>query len=241
MAVEPPVATATEAVAEVIAGTPHDAARRWLGRAMVVAALAFAADFALVVSAAPLPSFDLPLAHAVQSTSWGPLEPLMQLTNWTSGGFQFVMGVVIIGVLFAYERRAGWLMLLGSGGSVIDRILKISVARHRPTADLVTILNPAEGFSFPSGHAVFYTWTALMLAVALAPRRGKVGRAVIWTAAGVVVFAACLGRVWAGVHWPSDVIGGFLLAIAWSCFILWLPERLLPTPVLRRPAFRRGH
>jgi undecaprenyl-diphosphatase len=111
--------------------------------------------------------------------------------------------------------------------------VKVSVARHRPTADLVTILNPSSGYSYPSGHALFFTWLAFMLAVAIAPHVSPRWRVVTWVAASVVVVLACIGRIWAGAHWPTDVIGGFLLGIGWSAFILWLPERWLPTPSSR--------
>ena len=49
----------------------------------------------------------------------------------------------------------------------------------------------------------------------------------------VVIVLTCIARVWAGAHWPSDVIGGVLLGIGWSAFVLWLPERWLPSPTFR--------
>jgi undecaprenyl-diphosphatase len=81
-----------------------------------------------------------------------------------------------------------------------------------------------------------------MLAVSLAPRVRPARRPWIWVAAGFVVFIACVGRVWGGAHWPSDVIGGFLLGIAWCAFVLWLPERWLPAPSWSwvRARFRRS-
>ena len=108
--------------------------------------------------------------------------------------------------------------------------MKASVARHRPTADLVTILTPSSGYSYPSGHAVFFTWLAFMLAAAVAPRLHPWLRVVAWALAGCLILIACTGRVWIGVHWPSDVLGGFLLGLGWSAFVLWLPERFLPEP-----------
>jgi len=152
-------------------------------------------------------------------------------------------GAIAIIALFIYERRAGWLMLIGSVSSLIDNIIKLIVTRDRPcssvdaascsTLDLVHILTPASGYSYPSGHAVFFTWLSFMIAFALAPRVKPEFRPFLWIGAAMVIFLACLARVWAGDHWPSDVLGGFLLGIGWSAFVLWLPERWLPSPTFK--------
>jgi len=51
--------------------------------------------------------------------------------------------------------------------------------------------------------------------------------------ATTVIVLTCIARVWAGDHWPSDVIGGVLLGAGWSALVLWLPERWLPSPSFR--------
>jgi undecaprenyl-diphosphatase len=132
--------------------------------------------------------------------------------------------------MFFVERRAGWLLAIGSISSLLDNIIKLVISRQRPPADLVHILSPTTGFSYPSGHAVFFTWLSFMLAFSLAPRVNPRLRPILWIAAVVVILLTCLARVWAGDHWPSDVIGGVLLGIGWSAFVLWLPERWLPSP-----------
>ena len=218
------------AAEEVLAGQPRAAGRRWLGWISLLAFLGFAVDTYLVVAGALLQGFDIPISVTVQSINWGPIANVMQLTNASGGWGQVLLGVAAVVGLFALERRAGMLMALGCLGSVIDSVLKTSISRHRPSADLVHILDPSTGFSYPSGHAVFYTWLAFMLAVALAPRLRPAWRAVLWAAAVLLIVVACVGRVWAGAHWPSDVIGGFLLGMGWSAFVLWLPERWLPAP-----------
>jgi len=154
------------------------------------------------------------------------------------------VGVAAVVGMFIYERRAGMLMALGAGASVLDSVLKVSIARHRPTTDVVAVLHNSAGYSYPSGHAVFFTWVAFMLAVAFVPHVRPSRRVLIWVAAGALIFIVCLGRVWAGAHWPSDVIGGFLFALAWSAFVLAVPERWLPAPGRRwfswiRPAGKR--
>jgi membrane-associated phospholipid phosphatase len=232
-AVESAVQDGTQAAQEVLAGQPGRAARRWLGLLALTAFLLFAILTIVVAGGVIRSGFDLPVERAVQHVPWGPLTYWMTLTNVTGGLIQDLFGVAVVIALFIWDRRAGWLMALGAVGSALDQLVKVSVARHRPTADLVTILNPSSGYSYPSGHALFFTWLAFMLAIAISPHVGRRWRAVVWTFAGLVILLACIGRIWAGAHWPTDVIGGFLLGLGWSAFILWLPERWLPTPSRR--------
>jgi len=197
-----------------------------------VALALFLADTYLVLNFLPLP-FDRPIALAVQTFNWGPLAWVMELTNASSGVGQYALGAVAVIAMLAWERRAGFLLALGAVASVLDSILKVSIQRRRPTADLVKILDPSPGYSYPSGHAVFFTWLCFMVAAAVAPRVSPRSRMAVWGVAAGIVFLACTGRVWGGAHWPSDVVGGFLLGLAWSAFVLWLPERWLPSPSRR--------
>jgi undecaprenyl-diphosphatase len=228
------------AAREVIAGEPGRAAGRWLGLVSLTAVVLFVINTWLVLSGSTLLGFDIPLTRVVQAFPWGPFAYWMNLTNVTGGLLQDAVGVVVVILLYLYDRRAGWLMALGAIGSLVDAIVKVSIQRRRPTADLVSILNPANGYSYPSGHAVFFTWLYFMLAVSISPHLRPRWRAVLWGAAGVLIFLACTGRVWAGAHWPSDVIGGFLLGLAWCAFVLWIPERWLPSPSWSPAPWRRA-
>lgn len=219
-----------DAVEEILAGEPGPAARRWLAPLAALAVVLFALNTAFVLSGHSRASFDLPVERAVQGAPWGPLTYWMTLTNVTGGVVQDVFAAAVVVALFLWDRRAGYLMALGTIGSLIDQVIKVSIQRHRPPADLVTILNPSSGYSYPSGHAVYFTWLSFMLAASLAPRVRPRWRKVLWGGAGLVIFLACAGRVWAGAHWPTDVIGGFLLGLGWSAFVLWVPERWLPAP-----------
>jgi membrane-associated phospholipid phosphatase len=218
-----------EAAKEILAGQPAANARAWLGPLTLVMAVLFAIDTYVVAMPKLLP-FDLPVAIFVQSFPWGPLVYAFDLLNAVGGWVQVLVGAAAVVLVFVWERRAGWLMTLGAISSLLDNLIKIATARHRPTADLVHILTPAPGYSYPSGHAVFFTWMSFMLALAVAPRMRPRYRWVPWTAAAVVIVIACVARIWAGAHWPSDVLGGFLLGLGWSAFVMWLPERWLPAP-----------
>jgi undecaprenyl-diphosphatase len=100
----------------------------------------------------------------------------------------------------------------------------VKVAVHRPRPGLLPHLTTATGDSFPSGHtagsAAVYGTIALVVTGSLGPRpRG-------WTIAGVVGFVAAVAasRVLLGVHYPTDVLGGAALGIAWAA----LAVRLTP-------------
>jgi membrane-associated phospholipid phosphatase len=224
-----PLAEPKQAVAEVIAGRPGPTARRWLGPTALVVFVLFAIDTFLVGPNHPLPG-DLGITTFIQQLNWGPVVYPMELINASAGIWQVLIGAVAVVALFIYERRAGWLMLIGSISSLLDNIIKLVISRQRPPADLVHILSPTTGFSYPSGHAVFFTWMSFMIAVSIAPKIRPSYRPVLWIVAAVVIVLTCIARVWAGAHWPSDVIGGVLLGVGWSAFVLWLPERWLPSP-----------
>ena len=217
---------------EILAGELGQAARRWLGPVCLIAFGLFLIDTYLVINHLPLP-VDEPIERAVQGFNWGPLAWVMTLTNASSGVGQYALGAIAVVALLVWDRRAGFLLALGTVASVLDSVLKISIQRHRPTADLVKILDPSQGYSYPSGHAVFFTWLCFMLAAAISPRVRPRWRLGVWGVAAAVIFLACTGRVWGGAHWPSDVVGGFLLGLTWSAFVLWLPERWLPSPSRR--------
>jgi undecaprenyl-diphosphatase len=227
-----PLAEPKQAAAEVLAGRPGPTARRWLGPTALVVFILFAIDTYLVLQNQVLP-FDVPIARFVQQLNWGPVVYPMDLINASAGIWQVLIGAVAVVALFILERRAGWLMLIGSISSLLDNIIKLVISRQRPPADLVHILSPTTGYSYPSGHAVFFTWMSFMIAVALAPKIRPAYRPVLWMLAVLVTFLTCIARVWAGAHWPSDVIGGVLLGIGWSAFVLWLPERWLPSPTFK--------
>jgi undecaprenyl-diphosphatase len=97
--------------------------------------------------------------------------------------------------------------------------MKQMVDRPRPPASLVHVMAPERGFSFPSGHATFFAAWLTILYLVLAPRMNRSLRLAGAVVAGLLILAAGLARVDFGVHWPTDVIGGYLLASAWVLLI----------------------
>lgn len=123
----------------------------------------------------------------------------------------FVTACVTGGLFLARRRRAA----LGLATSVLvcgvlNGALKSLYARPRPS--VVQHLTEVSGESFPSGHsmaaAAVYLTIATFVASTLAKRRFKIG---VMTLAGFVVIAIGVSRCFLGVHYPSDVFGGWLV------------------------------
>jgi len=125
-------------------------------------------------------------------------------------------------------RLALFLVVTTALGGLLDTAVKVAVDRSRPS--LVAPVATAMGKSFPSGHAMGSTvvYGALLLVfLPLIPRRRRVAAI---TAAVVVVLAIGFSRLALGVHYISDVLGGYVLGLAWltasaAAFSTWRVER----------------
>ncbi len=107
------------------------------------------------------------------------------------------------------RRLALWAAATVAGGALIDVVLKAAVGRARPHfAHPVAI---APGGSFPSGHAFTSALAAGVVLLWVLPLLSARGKAAAWIVAVLVPLAVGVSRVALGVHWVSDVVGGWLL------------------------------
>ncbi|HWJ69410.1 MAG TPA: phosphatase PAP2 family protein [Sphingobium sp.] len=156
------------------------------------------------------------------------------------------LGVAFVIALFlaraSRPHAVIWLIVASGTVMLLNPLVKWLFMAPRP--DMIEHLVIASGHSFPSGHAA----GAMALGGAVALLSGS--RAVQLVCAALIA-ATGLSRVWLGVHWPSDVIGGWAEGAAWLLLMsLWLPEQRprqnrLDSPERggrpRDPAPRRRH
>jgi undecaprenyl-diphosphatase len=105
-------------------------------------------------------------------------------------------------------------VVVAGGIQLLVYAIKVFISRPRPAVD--GRLVDAAGFSFPSGHSASaiaclgaVAWIIAMMA------RSPGVRATAWIAAGFLTFAIGLSRAYLGVHYPSDIIGGWILGATW--------------------------
>jgi len=119
-----------------------------------------------------------------------------------------------------WRRAATWLIVAMAGSLVLDLTLKYIYHRTRPTAYFGMA---PHSYSFPSGHALCSFCFYGVLAGLLSARTKPLGwRLLIWIAAAGMVIAIGLSRIYLGVHYPSDVVAGYLAATVWVGTIIVL-------------------
>lgn len=118
-------------------------------------------------------------------------------------------------ILTRRVRYAALLIACGIGAAFVIVMLKDYVGRERPT--LVVALDTVRGLSFPSGHSLIasaiYPMLGILLAANLEERRLKI---FVFATAAVLALLIGFTRVYLGVHYPSDVLGGWMLGLSWA-------------------------
>ncbi len=135
---------------------------------------------------------------------------------------------ITIFLLARWYRAALWITVSMVGAALLNASLKLAFHRPRPPA----FFGPQpDTFSFPSGHALVCACFYGVLVGLIADRiRSLYWRVLIWVFGLIVIAGVGLSRIYLGVHYPSDVIAGYLAAAGWVSSLialdrLWLRRR----------------
>jgi undecaprenyl-diphosphatase len=197
-------------------------------------------------------AFDLAVLQALRlpgdpNSLIGPKWLHVAATDITALGSVTVLGLIVaLAVVFLASLRR-WsealVVLVGAGGGVaISQGLKQAFGRERP--ELIYRAVEASNPSFPSGHAMLSAVVFLSLG-ALAARFSDRRRIKTLALSAGVLLSLLVGasRIYLGVHWTSDVLGGWSLGAAWAmaCWMAaWAWERRMGAPKnSARPDFCR--
>ncbi len=168
----------------------------------------------------------------------GPWWLVVGAQDITALGSATVLGLTVLAitgylVLQGLYRTGLFIFVATVGGWLLNSVLKQIFARARP--DIVPHLREVSTLSFPSGHAL--TSAAVYLTLGALLMRIATGRLTKYYCIGVAMFVTFLvgcSRVLLGVHYPTDVLGGWLIGLSWA-LMCWTVERSLE----RRAGLRR--
>ncbi len=149
------------------------------------------------------------------------LTVVMRGVTWLGSTAVAIPVAVVVGALLLHRRR-DWrqvaTLAAGIAGAVVFYdLMKPAVGRPRPPLALHLI--GVSGAAFPSGHATLAVafWGAL--ALVLSSGRSVRTGVLLWSAAGTIALLVGLSRLYLGVHWLTDVLGGYALGGLWLCVL----------------------
>src|SRR3954447_11512185 len=177
-------------------------------------------------------AFDTRILRALRDPSdvskpIGPMWLEGSLLDLTAIGGPTVLGLVVASVagflvLQTRYRTALVVVLTSAGGDLLDTVMKHAFDRPRPT--IVPHLRVVYSTSFPSGHAMESAIVYLTLgAILMRAAQSRTTKLYILAIAVLLTVLVGVSRVYIGVHYPTDVIGGWIIGFVWAS-ICWLVE-----------------
>lgn len=176
----------------------------------------FAALARQVLAGAPITAIDQELANALHARAT-PLGTMIYRIVTAFGGSWIIVIAIAVGLFFLLRRRwsylAVWIIAL-VGGGLLSLQMKAIFARPRPVFTNPLLIE--HSFSFPSAHAMTSLITYGILAYFLWHEvNNRVVRILIVFAAALLVILVGISRMTLGVHYLSDVLGGFIAGGIW--------------------------
>ena len=157
-------------------------------------------------------------------------EAMRDLTALGGTTLLTLVTLAVLIYLMLLRKRHTAVMVVASiaGGALLSTLLKWMFARPRP--DIVPHGMEVYTASFPSGHSTMAAVVYLTLGALLARSQAQQGvKVFLLSLAACVTVIVGISRLYLGVHWPTDVLGGWALGAGWACLcwltMLWLQEK----------------
>ena len=192
-----------------------------VGVVVGLAAVGVFALFATAVVQGITQPFDDAVLHWFGTIRNPTLDEVMVEITSLGDGAVLILLIAVTSVFLWLTNHRWSVALLGVayfGGYITNHILKETFQRPRPS--ILQHLDPTTSMSFPSGHAM----NAMIMYGAVAYLVGRLEptpalRRTTWLIAALLILAIGMSRAYLGVHYPSDVIAGYLAGLAWLTFV----------------------
>jgi membrane-associated phospholipid phosphatase len=209
---------------------PTSRLRSWRYQILVLISIVAAAVLAALAKTVPYFPFDLEVTLAIQSLSIPGMETFFRAVAWV--GFppqsNFIWGAVILGLfLIGLRLEAAMLAFAAAGSAGLWFAIVPLIDRPRPSPDLVHVAMQLPTGSFPSGHVLNLTAIfGFLIFLVIVTISNAVLRRVLAVALAVPIVTIGLARVYDGAHWPSDVLGGYVIGGIWLALTIGLYQTL---------------
>lgn len=170
--------------------------------------------------------FDEAVMRWIGAHQYPGLQAAMLEITALGTGVVVAMIVLVAGLfLWLNQHKHSAILLVAAtvGGLVLNQLLKIGFDRPRP--QVFKWGTYAFSSSFPSGHAmssIIVYGTVAYLAARL--QRNLASRIATLALAAIIIVAICLSRLYLGVHYPSDILAGLVIGLAWAAFCMAVLE-----------------
>jgi undecaprenyl-diphosphatase len=178
---------------------------------------------AYTISAKEILQFDTAIITFIQGVESPGLTAVMKILSIIGDTpVVIILSLVVLFFLYKVLKHRSELVLFVvalSGSAILNLLLKYFFQRTRPE---IHRLVEIEGYSFPSGHAMnactVYTIIAFLLWHNIAT---KTGRTILIILSTIMILSIGISRIYLGVHYPSDIFGGYLASGFWITIAIW--------------------
>lgn len=173
--------------------------------------------------------FDAPVINLIQSSESDIFTKIMIALSFF-GSLEMVIFITLISLvalyfLFGFRRELLFVIAVSIGSALLNVFLKWIFQRERP--DIHRLIEEA-GYSFPSGHSMAaFTLYATLTFIMWSHINSKLGRSLIIALASTIILGIGISRIYLGVHFPSDVLGGYLTSGLWLFFSIVIAKKIL--------------
>lgn len=179
---------------------------------------------ALLVTADKIVNFDRTIIGLVQGFEGTGVTQIMEFFTFI-GSTPAVVVLCLLILFFLYKvlhHRAELFLFVTvvAGSPILNHFLKEIFQRARP--DLHRLIE-ISGYSFPSGHAMnAFTVYGILTFLLWRHIFNRPGRWILILFSTIMIFTIGISRIYLGVHYPSDIIGGYLASGFWLTFTIWI-------------------
>ena len=208
---------------EILEKAPEVAAG--VGAGAIAIAVAFLLVFSWIAERVEVQAtmrFDLAVRGWVHRFASPGLTTFMEAMSFIGGQVLAVLAIVTPAGLWLRKKRraAAWMTLTMAGALVLDLALKYAFHRARPVPFFGGV---PPTYSFPSGHSMFsFCFFGTLAGLLSARSDSRLATVCYYMAAAILTGLIGLSRIYLGVHYPTDVLAGFVAAAFWVSTVVLL-------------------